>query len=48
MRMLKYLLEKEFKQIKRDRFLPRIIFLLPVIQLMVLPLPLISRCGISI
>ena len=35
--MLKYLLEKEFKQIKRDRFLPRIIFLLPVIQLMVLP-----------
>ena len=37
MRMLKYLLEKEFKQIKRDRFLPRIIFLLPVIQLMVLP-----------
>lgn len=31
------MLEKEFKQIKRDRFLPRIIFLLPVIQLMVLP-----------
>ena len=30
MRMLKYLLEKEFKQIRRDRFLPRIIFLLPV------------------
>lgn len=37
MKMLKYLLEKEFKQIKRDRFLPRIIFLLPVIQLVVLP-----------
>lgn len=37
MRMLKYLLEKEFKQIRRDRFLPRIIFLLPVIQLVVLP-----------
>lgn len=35
--MLKYLLEKEFKQIKRDRFLPRIIFLLPVIQLVILP-----------
>lgn len=35
--MLKYLLEKEFKQIKRDRFLPRIIFLLPVLQLMILP-----------
>ena len=37
MKMLKYLLEKEFKQIRRDRFLPRIIFLLPVIQLVVLP-----------
>lgn len=37
MRMLKYLLEKEFKQIRRDRFLPRIIFLLPVIQLVILP-----------
>lgn len=35
--MLKYLLEKEFKQIRRDRFLSRIIFLLPVIQLVVLP-----------
>lgn len=37
MSMLKYLLEKEFKQIKRDRFLPRIIFLLPVLQLIILP-----------
>lgn len=37
MRMLKYLLEKEFKQIRRDRFLSRIIFLLPVIQLVILP-----------
>lgn len=35
--MLKYLLEKEFKQIKRDRFLPRIIFLVPVLQLLILP-----------
>ena len=35
--MLRYLLEKEFKQIMRDRFLPRIIFILPLLQLIVLP-----------
>lgn len=35
--MLRYLLEKEFKQIRRDRFLPRMIFLLPVFQLIILP-----------
>lgn len=35
--MLRYLLEKEFKQIRRDRFLPRIIFLLPLMQLIILP-----------
>lgn len=34
---LRYLLEKEFKQIKRDRFLPRIIFLVPLMQLVILP-----------
>ena len=34
---LKYLLEKEFKQIRRDKFLPKIIFLVPLIQLIVLP-----------
>ncbi|WP_195374302.1 MULTISPECIES: ABC transporter permease [Parabacteroides] len=37
MRTLRYLLEKEFKQIKRDRFLPRIIFLVPLMQLIILP-----------
>jgi ABC-2 type transport system permease protein len=37
MRTLAYLLEKEFKQIMRDRFLPRIIFLLPALQLLILP-----------
>ena len=37
MALLKYLLEKEFKQIRRDKFLPRIIFLLPVLQLLILP-----------
>lgn len=37
MRTLRYLLEKEFKQIKRDRFLPRIIFLVPLLQLIILP-----------
>lgn len=35
--MLKFLLEKEFKRIKRDRFLPRIIFLVPILQLVILP-----------
>lgn len=35
--MLRYLLEKEFKQIRRDKFLPRIIFLLPLLQLVILP-----------
>lgn len=34
---LRYLLEKEFKQIRRDRFLPRIIFLVPLMQLLILP-----------
>lgn len=37
MRTLLYLLEKEFKQISRDRFLPRIIFLVPLMQLVILP-----------
>lgn len=37
MRILIYLLEKEFKQIGRDRFLPRIIFLVPALQLLILP-----------
>ncbi len=38
MRQLIFLLEKEFKQIARDKFLPKIIFLLPIIQLVLLPL----------
>ncbi|MDH6305843.1 ABC-2 type transport system permease protein [Parabacteroides sp. PF5-5] len=37
MRTLLYLLEKEFKQIRRDRFLPKIIFAMPVLQLLILP-----------
>ena len=32
-----YLLEKEFKQIFRNRFLVKILFVLPVIQLIILP-----------
>ena len=36
--MLRYLLEKEFKRIRRDRFLPRIIFVVPLMQLLILPL----------
>lgn len=35
--MLRYLLEKEFKQIFRDKFMPRILFLVPVLQLIILP-----------
>lgn len=34
---LRFLLEKEFKQIRRDRFLGKIIFMLPVMQLIILP-----------
>jgi ABC-2 type transport system permease protein len=37
MKALRYLLEKEFKQIRRDRFLPKIIFIIPVLQLVILP-----------
>jgi ABC-2 type transport system permease protein len=35
--MLRYLVEKEWKQIFRNPFLPKIIFLLPVVMLLVLP-----------
>lgn len=35
--MLRYLLEKEFKQIKRDKFMPRILFIIPILQLIILP-----------
>jgi len=35
--MLKYLIEKEFKLIKRNRVLPVIIFVMPVVFLLVLP-----------
>ena len=35
--MLKYLLEKEFKQIRRNPFLPKMIFIFPVMVLLVFP-----------
>jgi len=35
--MLKYLIEKEFKQIFRNPFLPKIIFIMPFVMLLVLP-----------
>lgn len=38
MRILRILLEKEFRQIFRDPAILRIIFLMPIIQLMVMPL----------
>jgi ABC-2 type transport system permease protein len=37
MRTLKFLLRKEFLQIFRDKLIPRMIFALPVIQLIILP-----------
>ena len=37
MRMLKFLLQKEFRQIFRDPSILRVIFIMPVIQLMILP-----------
>ena len=37
MRSLKFLLQKEFRQIFRDKSILRIIFLMPIIQLLVLP-----------
>src|SRR4051812_42740103 len=38
MRILKFLLQKEFRQIFRDAAIIRIIFMMPAIQLIVLPL----------
>lgn len=35
--MLKFLLEKEFKQFIRNPFLPRLVLLIPVMMLLVLP-----------
>lgn len=35
--MFKFLLEKEFKQIKRNKFLPRIIIAYPIVALLVFP-----------
>jgi ABC-2 type transport system permease protein len=37
MRTLLYLIEKEFKQIRRDSFMPKIIFIVPALQLLILP-----------
>lgn len=37
MKVLKYLLEKEFRQIFRNKSILRIIFLMPIVQLIVLP-----------
>ena len=37
MRTLRFLLQKEFRQIFRDPSIIRIIFVMPVIQLMILP-----------
>ena len=35
--MLKYLLQKEFLQIRRNKFLPRLIFLFPIVIMCVMP-----------
>jgi len=36
--MLKYLLEKEFKQFKRNKFLPRLVIMFPMMVLLIFPL----------
>ena len=36
--MLKYLLEKEFKQFRRNKFLPRLVVMFPLMVLLVFPL----------
>ena len=38
MKTLRFLLEKEFKLIMRDKFMPKIIIVLPIVQLLILPL----------
>ena len=35
--MLKYLIEKEFKQIKRNSFMPKLIILFPCMMLLIFP-----------
>lgn len=35
--MLKYLLEKEFKQLLRDPFIPKLIFVMPVMMMLIMP-----------
>src|SRR5574344_1229380 len=35
--ILKYLLQKEFKQIRRNSFLPRMIVMFPVVMMLVIP-----------
>ena len=37
MRTLRFLLQKEFRQIFRDKSILRVIFIMPIVQLMVLP-----------
>ena len=38
MRTLKFLLQKEFRQIFRDKSILRVIFIMPMIQLIILPM----------
>lgn len=35
--ILRYLIEKEFKQLKRNSFLPRLILMFPVMMMLVMP-----------
>ncbi len=35
--MLRYLIEKEFKQIKRDSFIPKLIFMMPILAMIIFP-----------
>ena len=35
--VIKYLIEKEFKQIVRNKFLPKLFFMLPTVMLLIMP-----------
>lgn len=37
MKVLRFLIEKEFKQIKRDTFIPRIIMVMPIMAMLIFP-----------
>ena len=43
--ILRYLIEKEFKQLKRNKFLPRLILIFPCMMMLVMPWAADARYG---